>query len=355
MSPDNKSSLKEIFIYFLKLGAAGFGGPFALIGQMQIDLVENRKWVSLAEFNQAFTFIKMMPGPVAFSTAVYLGRHRSGRWGGLIAGSALLLPAFILMIVMALAYNQLNQFEEVKKIFHGMQIAAMVLIIGAFWNLIKVYKTEAIFWIMLVTCVALIYFKDPLEPLLILAFGVLGVLSKWRPTAKLNSVTVELFAICFYAGAFVFGTGLAIVPLLEKDFVHRLGWLTQNEFLDALAFGQLTPGPVTITVTFIGFKVAGLAGALLATVGVFMPSAIHMLTWFPSALKWLRRQSWIEGFFKGAMAAIAATIIFACYKITSNWQPLELVVVLVLLAVTLRWKIPGHYLILSGAVIGLFF
>lgn len=359
--------VKEIVFYFLRLGATGFGGPVALVAQMQKDLIEERQWISKEDFVQSLALIKSMPGALAFSTACYMGYRRAGFWGGTLAGWCLVLPAFFLILVIAQIYDALSKVPAIASSLSGMQAAALALILLSIKSLVKGYEKSAKFWMLLVAGLAFSYWGVP-EPFVIVGFAAFAVLtsdeyfkssrlkmfSGW-PLLFFNPQIIDLFLICFKSGAFVFGSGLAMVPVLENDFVTKMSWLTHGQFMDALAFGQMTPGPVLITVTFVGYKISGMAGAIAATVGVFLPSQIHMTTWFPRLTGWLSKQKWISHFILGALAAVVATLASASLKLclqSSYWQNL---MTFVLAALSLKVKIPSWLLILMGGALGFVF
>ena len=301
----------EVFKYFLRLGVLGFGGPLALISSMQRDLVEKRRWMEPHDFNATFALIKAMPGPIAFMSAVTLGRARAGFMGALSAGIALNLPAFILMVLFSLFFKSMESFTWTKPLMVGMQVAALGVILGSLKALVRNNMKDVFFWIMVVVSGSVNFFYPSFEPLLILGFGLMMVSLRKKNLLDLG----PLVLVCFKAGALVFGSGLAIVPMLAHDVVEKHHWLTQNEFLDALAFGQMTPGPVVITATYIGHKVHGMSGAVLATLAIFAASFFHMTTWFPHVSNKLKGKKWVGDFTYGAIAAVVGPIITSVIKL----------------------------------------
>lgn len=301
----------EVFKYFIRLGLLGFGGPLALVASMQKDLVEKRGWMLSSDFNATFSLIKAMPGPIAFMTAVTLGRVRAGFGGALIAGVALNFPAFCLMILFSIFFSSVSHFTATHWLMLGMQVAALGVILGSLKGLCRQHAREWFFWLMVVTSGVINFYRPNYEPLIIIGFGFLMVALKRSKLLELGS----LMLVCFKAGALVFGSGLAIVPMLQHDVVENYHWLSQSEFLDALAFGQMTPGPVVITATYIGHKVAGLSGAFVATVSIFAAAFFHMTTWFPMVTGKLRGKKWVTDFTFGAIAAVIGPIIVAVLKL----------------------------------------
>lgn len=310
------NSFFEVLSYFLKLGVLGFGGPLAVVGAIQKDLIHKKQWISENEFNAAFAMIKALPGPVAFMSAVFMGRHRAGILGGFAAAFGLVFPAFVLMILFAMGASFMKTHPTVTLVFTGMQVATLGIILASLKGLVGPHLKNFKFW-FLVSLSAIIFTYFPrAESLIILSFALVMVfkdkISSSKPLQSLlifSPLTWDIFLTCFKSGALIFGTGLAIVPMLKSEVVDHFGWLSQNEFLDALAFGQLTPGPVVITVTYIGYKVQGLAGAIIATIAIFLASFIHMMTWFPIAFKKLREKKWVAQFTFGALSAVVGPII----------------------------------------------
>lgn len=346
---------KETIQYFLKLGATGFGGPVALTAMMQTELVEKRNWISRDEFDQAFPLIKSMPGALAFQTAVYLGFRYGGLACATLAGICLVLPAALMMIGLAYFGHYFNHSIWIESLLIGFQSGAMALIALACLQLARPYKNETRFWIFCLFAIVLSYFHLP-EPLLIISFGLASILlsrSKIQPILKVVPL-FELMMICFMAGAFVFGTGLAALPWLEKKFVLDNQWLSQAEFLQAVAFGQMTPGPVLVTTTFLGFKLAGFVGALLATIAIFIPGFIHMTTWFPKAVKSLSQKTWVRAFSIGAIAAVVGTLVIISFRLLPQLPDIgKAIFIFIILLLFIFQKIPSWAMILVSGAIGM--
>jgi chromate transporter len=311
--------MMQLARYFLYLGATGFGGPLVLIQLMRQQYVDKEQRMTGVEFDQVFALVKAMPGPVAFQMAVFLGQRFFGFKGGAVAGFCLLLPAFILMLLAGLFYTKFMQIDAVNTVMRGFLYAASAVILFSLKNLISTNKNFFLFWVFLVINLLLFWFHILPEPALIVLFGLLMVaLDQWKPTAQLMSVsfllvdlekTLQIFKTCAYAGAFVFGTGFALIPVLKTNLVDLHPFLSLKEFNDAVIFGQMTPGPITISTAFMGYQMSGFIGALAATLGVFCFPFIHMVTWFPKAIGWLTKQSWIIPFVRGATSAVVAGIV----------------------------------------------
>ena len=344
----------EIAKYFGRLGFRGFGGPLALVAEMQKELVEKRKWMPSEEFRQGFALIKTLPGPIAFQTALYLGFRRSDRWGALLGGFLLLVPAFVCMIILGVFYDQFHQSPDLVSWLAGFQVGALALITLALLPLTSGSLHSPRFWGLAAISFLLLFSETLPEPLLILIAGSCSVCFDFMPgSRRLNEMAFSLLLliwICVKAGAFIFGTGLAIVPLLEKDFVQVTGWMSHAQFMDALAFGQLTPGPVSVTVTFVGYRLDGLRGALLASVAIFFPSGFHQLTWFPRFSGWFSRQSWVPAFVTGALAAISAGIVVSLLHLGKELSLEQLFLYGGLLEIAFIWKWPNWLVVLAGGL-----
>ena len=353
LAPENK--YLEIAKYFFRLGLTGFGGPLALVAEMQKELVEKRKWMPLDEFRQGFALIKTLPGPVAFQSALYLSYRRSNRWGALLGGLLLLLPAFFVMIFLAIFYDRFHQSPDMVSWLAGFQVGALALITLALRPLTSGSLHLPRFWGLAGLSFLLLYSGTFPEPLLIVLAGSTSVCFDYLPTSKkLNEMAFSfllLIWICIKAGAFIFGTGLAIVPFLEKDFVQVTGWITHGQFMDALAFGQLTPGPVSVTVTFIGYRLDGFRGAIVASLAIFFPSGFHQLTWFPRFSGWFSQQKWVPAFVTGAMASIAAGVVIALVHLGKELSLEEFILWGVLLVISFFSKIPNWLVVLVGGVV----
>jgi chromate transporter len=346
---------KETIQYFLTLGATGFGGPVALAAMMQNELVEKRNWISREEFDQAFPLIKSMPGALAFQTAVYLGFRYGGISCAILAGICLVLPAALMMIALAHFGHYFNQSIWVESLLIGFQSGAMALIALACLQLAKPFKNEIRFWIFCCFAFVLAYFHLP-EPLVIISFGLASILiskMKVQPTFKVIPL-FELVLIGLMAGAFVFGTGLAALPWLEKKFVFDHQWLSQAEFLQAVAFGQMTPGPVLVTMTYLGYKLAGLTGAIFATIAIFIPGFIHMTTWFPKAVRSLSKKTWVRSFSIGAIAAVVGSLVMISVRLFPHLPDFGKVIFsMMILLLFVFQKIPSWAVILISGAVGM--
>lgn len=362
----------DVFIYFLKLGITGFGGPVALVAIMQKELVEEKKWVDKEKFALVLPLLKAMPGAFSFQTAVYLGNQKGGRVAGFFAGLALILPASILMVLLGVVLNHSGQNPEVKLWMNGFQWGAIVLMAAAIESLSKSFWHDRKFWILVISSLVTLVVFDLSEILLVFLFGMMSLLLEKKSFPKsealkgigilglggaLSAGAVPslggLFAICFSSGAFVFGTGIAIAPILEKSFVSELHWINHDDFMTALALSQMTPGPVMVIVTLIGYKTLGLIGAILATLSVYSPGWIHMLTWFPKVSDRMVKNQNIQIFLKGALAAVVTSIGYTLFNLSKagNLNYIGIPLVFLLFFLNRRFKIKSWMVILLAGVI----
>jgi chromate transporter len=284
--------LAPIVVYFLKLGTLGFGGPVALAGYMQRDLVEKRGWVSTEDYKLAFALAQVMPGPLAAQLAIALGYFRNGVVGATLVGIAFVLPSFLMVVGLAALYVAFGGLWWMQALFYGIGAVVIAVIAIATYKLArKINGRDPLLWGIFGALAVLTVWAEAEPAEFFLLAGLLVLMAKAPPRwlkARLpfaglvplplalpalasapgprRDTLVELLLFFTKAGAFVFGSGLAIVPFLNQGVVHGHGWLSEQEFLDAVAVAMITPGPVVITVAFIGYLVAGLAGATVAAV-----------------------------------------------------------------------------------------
>ena len=329
-------SLQDLSMYFLRLGALGFGGPIALAGYMQRDLEEERHWVTHDEFQDGLAIAQTMQGPLAAQLAMWIGFIRHGVIGATLTGVLFILPPFLLVLAVAAIYVELEGLSIIRALFYGIGPAAIALIVLAGWRLAKgtnardskLWGTSAV--LMVITVVT----RTELAWLFIVA-GFLGILvyaPPWRrkgdataprlagffplpagslaPLAAVSLTAGTLVTLTLFfvkASAFTFGSGLAIVPFLHQGVVVEHHWVTERQFLDAVAMGLITPGPVVIMATFVGYLAAGVAGACLASFGVFAPVWVFNVVIGRLFLRH-RQNPQVRGFVKGVTAAAVGAI-----------------------------------------------
>ncbi|HLZ47569.1 MAG TPA: chromate efflux transporter [Candidatus Limnocylindria bacterium] len=371
-------SVADLGRYFLRLGALGFGGPIALAGYMQRDLVERRGWFTQDEYLQGLAVAQTLPGPLAAQLAMWLGYVRRGTAGATAAAIAFVLPPFVIVTIVAAIYVSLSGTTLIQALFYGIGPTVIVLILRGAWKLLRVtVKSDRRLWaIFAVVAVTTFVVRSEVAILFVIA-GLAGVLlyaprsRPWPRSVPLllppaaaplvlaagtaDPATLLTLGIFFFkAGAFTFGSGLAIVPFLQQGVVHDFGWLSEREFLDAIAMGMITPGPVVITAVFVGYLVAGFAGAVVAGLGVFLPPFLLVVLFAPWIMRH-RTHPAVQGFTKGATAAAAGAIVGAGAVIAT--QVLvdlpTLAIFAIAFAILWRWKISEPLLVAASAIAGL--
>jgi chromate transporter len=367
--------LGEIVPYFLRLGLLGFGGPVALVGQMERELVGERGWMTKEQMREAIAICQTLPGPLAIQVGVYISYLRGGFWGAWAGGWAFILPNFIIVAALGALYVYFGDLRPVTAIFYGVSPAVIALILHSCYRLAKLGMEDWLQWVIAAVClvvtivlqaeVALLFigagvvgilyygnlFKHP--PTLALQIAPLPVLAQVAPVAS-GSILGKLLLFFLKAGSLTFGSGLVIVPFLQQGLVEQYSWLDERQFLIAVAVGMISPGPVVITATFVGYLVAGFWGSLVSTIGIFLPSFLLVLIVAP-VLARHRGNPNVAGFVKGAYAAAIGTILGACVLLgriaIGDW--LTALIGIASLAALFRWKISNPLLIAVTAVIGL--
>jgi chromate transporter len=375
--PKQAPRIRDLVIYFLRLGTLGFGGPVALCGLMEKELVQDRGWLTKQEMRDAIAVSQSLPGPLAIQVGIFAAYLRGGFWGAWAGGWAFILPNFLIVAALGALYVHFGGLSWMTAIFYGVSPAVIALILHSCWRLAKLGMEDWLQWVIAAICfVVTIVFQAELAVLFIGA-GIIGILyygSLFRrfkqPPASgamalipLGAVTAkpaapstlgQLFAFFFKAGSLTFGSGLVIVPFLEKGLVQQTGWLNGREFFVAVAVGMLSPGPVVITATFVGYLVGGFWGSLVSTVGIFLPSFLLILFVAPILIRH-RENLNVQGFVKGAYGAAIGTILGACILLgriaIGDW--LTALIAIGSLIVLFRWKISNPLLVGVTALIGL--
>jgi chromate transporter len=382
MEPDKTAQrvpIRELVRYYLRLGLIGFGGPVALVGQMERELVGERKWLTKEEMREGIAVCQSLPGPLAIQVGIWISYIRGGFWGAWAGGWAFILPNFVIVTVLGALYVHFGGLSAVKAIFYGVSPAVIALILHSCYRLTKLGMKDWLEWVLAAAAFVITVAVQAEVALLFIGCGILGVLyygSLFRKRTTSSTTTSllagiplvaagavpgtagamlgKLFTFFVKAGSLTFGSGLVIVPFLEKGLVQQTGWLNEREFLVAVAMGMISPGPVVITATFVGYLVAGFWGAVVATIGIFLPSFLLILIVAPILMRY-RSNPNVQGFIKGAYAAAIGTILGACVLLgriaIGDW--LTVLVALVSLVVLFRWKVSNPLLVAAAAVIGL--
>jgi len=375
---------------FLRLGIIGFGGPLAHISLMEDECVRRRKWVTREEFLEGLAICNLLPGPTSTQLSIYLGYLRAGVAGGLISGTCFIAPAFVLVLILAWIYTQYARLPAVGALFVGIGPVVIAIILHMLYHSSKTALTTFASWcISIFACVLILI---PLLPpsvnllIILLISGVVGALLYGRtpvspssePSEKpmtvksiavapliatrmllcslppAASLLIPLALVFLKIGVLMFGGGLVVAPLLQQELVDGPHWLTTRQLLDGLAMGQLTPGPVSVVATFAGYEVAGLAGAVVATISVFIPSFVLVLSLTPILLR-VRNLPIAKGFLKGITAGALGAIAAAAVLLgrAAIVDVLTAAIALVSLLLLIRWNVNTIFLIAGAAVVGL--
>jgi chromate transporter len=381
MMDDEQASARghmgELVRYFLRLGLLGFGGPVALVGQMERELVNEKGWLTKEQMREAIAVCQSLPGPLAIQVGIYAAYLRAGFWGAWAGGWAFILPNFVIVCGLGALFVTLGDLKPVTAIFYGVSPAVIALILHSCYRLAKLGMEDWPQWVIAAICCAVTIIVQAEVAYLFIGAGAIGILyygnlfrggaapkasivpfgvplvTGLAPTAT-PGVLGKLFLFFLKAGSLTFGSGLVIVPFLEKGLIQEYGWLDQRQFLIAVAIGMISPGPVVITATFVGYLVAGFWGSLVSTIGIFLPSFLFVLIAAPLLARH-RKNPNVQGFVKGAYAAAIGTILGACVLLgkiaIGDW--LTAAVGVLALAALFRWKISNPLLIAVTAVIGL--
>jgi chromate transporter len=382
MKENPKYTLKELVFYFLKLGTIGFGGPVALVGYMHRDLVEDRKWISEEEYKEGLALAQLAPGPLAAQLGIYLGFVHYSFLGATLIGLAFVLPSFIMVVLLGIVYKLYGGLSWIQAVFYGVGAAVIGIIVMSSYKLtlksigkfnLTSFKTNWLLWLFFVVAIVVTLVTQQEQVLLFVFAGLLYMFvkapPKWFNAKTVNSIallqigfwnydnsTLVKIAIFFTkAGAFVFGSGLAIVPFLHAGVVIENHWLTEQQFVDAVAVAMITPGPVVITVGFIGYLVAGFPGALIAALATFLPCYLFTITLAPSFKKIAQNKS-IKAFVDGITAAVVGALVGAVGVIASKSIldiPTTGIAIAAILALLYIKKIQEPYIIAVAAVVGI--
>ncbi len=378
MSPERATTehaksvpLPQFVGYFLWLGTVGFGGPIALAGHMQQDLVDGRGWITQQDYVEGLALAQLAPGPLAAQLAIYLGYVRAGILGATLVGAAFVLPSFLMVLALSAAYVRYGGLSWMQGMFYGIGAAVIAIIARSAFKLTKLTlgKDRLLWVIFLALAVSTAWTSQEMIWLFLLG-GVVSVVVKALPAKVRASSPANLLltglvlpasgtigAIFLYfakAGMFVFGSGLAIVPFLYGGVVQGHHWLTDRQFVDAVAVAMITPGPVVITVAFIGYLVAGVTGATAAALGVFLPVYLVVIVLAPSYKRWAKNpqlNAFVRGVTAAATGAIAGAVVVLARR--SIYDLPTVLIGVLSLAVLMKWKVPEPLIITVAAVAGL--
>ena len=369
--------LTAFYLYFLKLGATGFGGPIALAGFMQRDLVDERGWISRQDYLDGLALAQLAPGPLAAQLAIYLGYIRAGVIGATIVAGCFILPSFLMVWAISVAYVEYGGLPWMQSLFYGIGAAVIGIIVRSAHKLTKLtLGTSPLLWAIFAVMALATAWTEREIVWLFLGAGVVtaalaasrqrsvsttaGIIPMAMMTGSMAATTAvpptlsNIFWLFAQAGAVVFGSGLAIVPFLYGELVQAHGWLNDRQFLDAVAVAMITPGPVVITVAFVGYLVAGSVGMVVAAVGVFLPVYLFVIIPAPYFRRY-RSEPLVKGFVDGVSAGATGAIAGAAYVLATRaiidvWTA---AIALTTLGVLWRWKISELWLIGAAGLAGL--
>jgi len=368
------SRLMDVAALFLKLGFTAFGGPAAHIAMMHDEVVKRRKWLDEQRFLDLFGAANMIPGPSSTEMAIYLGFQRAGWLGLVLGGVCFILPAMLIVLALAWVYVRFGATAEANRLFYGIKPVVIAIIAQALWGLGPKAVKNILTGIVGVTVIAL-YLLGANVIALLVAGGLVVMFGegvrRWResgtvsaffpllgwslPVAAAAPFSLSLLFLTFLKiGAVLYGSGYVLLAFLRTDFVTGLGWLTDKQLVDAIAIGQVTPGPVFTTATFIGYLLGGVPGALVATLGIFLPGFVFVAVSSPIIPR-LRNSSWASGILDGVNVASLGLMTGVTLQLaqTALVDPVTIAIALVSAILLIRFRINSTWLIAGGAVAGL--
>lgn len=387
-----KIRLREIFRYFLYLGVTGFGGPLAIIEYMRRDLVLKKKWISHEEFSDYFGYSQIAPGPLAFQVALYISYFKRGFLAAILSGIGIVLPSYILVLLFSVFYKEFSDIETVKWALYGISPAIVAIVFQSGYTLSRnVFNKQIIQYVIFFASAGLtIFFGLPIIYIIIgsalfslIYFTVKDKIILKNKTSDLGSALavitgiviltvtkisliiqnsktfiseklLEMALLFMKVGSLTYGSGFVIVGVLRQEVVDKLGWLTAKEFLDGIAFGQITPGPVVITSTFIGYMTSGFAGSLVATVCIFLPTFFFVMI-IAQGIEKLKNNFYLKSLIKGANAAAIGAILSTAYLLSKDAliDYYTAGMFLAGLGALLFTKLKPYYLIIFAALAGI--
>ena len=357
-------SLKELTKSFFKVGLFGFGGGLGMLALLRAECVVKKRFISDDDLGTAVAMGQMLPGPFVPNYCEYIGYHLFGLRGAVAAGAALILPSFLLMLVLSWFYLTYNALPGVAQIFKGIGTMITAIILWAAYEMGRVLIKDIRGIIVFFFALALFFLKfDPI--LTVILSGVLNIVMVQTKSFKPMLLAVplfvfdsrkalELFGIFLKIGAVIFGGGYGAIPFIQNEVCNLRNWLTAKEFIDGVALGQMTPGPIAITATFVGFKVMGIPGAIIATLGIFLPSFL-MLMLLVKIYRRVSGNNYVISFFGGIKAAVVAILLSTgVYFALINWlQPVYAILGILALVALLFKRVEPIFLLLIGAVFSL--
>lgn len=373
--------LQSLAAFFLRIGATGFGGPVAVTNKMRKTLVDELGILAAQDFREALTLAHLMPGPLAIQVAIYIGWKLRGVLGGTIAGICFVLPSFFMTVAIAWAYVKFSGIPQIQSAFHGVSATVAALILFNSSQLSRgLLGKDWLLWIIAVAAAGITLQKGSEPLVLFLTAGAVNALARSRtgaaraapillagltwflagdtgamPVDTIDPGLPAIFGFFFKSGALIFGSGLVIIPFMREPLIHSLGWLTPQQFIDAVAVGFMTPGPALITVAFIGYLVHGFAGAIASSVGIFLPSWFYTLgaaPFYQRIIKMGAMEHVVAGISAAAVGAIAGAGIMIAQDAIRDLPTAMIGLVSLVVLVGAR-KVPEFVLIALAAITGI--
>jgi len=364
----SRATLGQLAAVFLRLGTTAFGGPAAHIAMMEDEVVRRRHWLTRERFLDLVGAANLIPGPNSTELAIHIGLDQRGWRGFLVAGLCFIVPAVVIVMALGWVYVEYGTLPEAQAVLYGVKPVILAVIAQALWGLGKTaIKTWQLGVVAVFAAAAIVLGMNELLVLVVAgAFACAFTLSKRRPLAAVVPVVPAVIAttvpfslgalFVFFAkvGAVLYGSGYVLIAFLRTDLVERWGWLTENQLLDAIAIGQVTPGPVFTTATFVGYLLDGPAGALVATAGIFLPAFVFVAISGPLVPR-IRRSPTAGAFLDGVTVASLALMAWAGVVLgRDTFVDVQTIIVGAIAAVVLiRYRINATWLIAGGAVLGI--
>lgn len=383
-APDSRQRLREVGGVFFRLGCTAFGGPAAHIAMMRQEVVQRRRWIDDARFLDLLGATNLIPGPNSTELAIHLGYVRAGWPGLLLAGTLFIVPAVVIVLALAWAYVAYGSLPQAQWLLYGVKPVIIAVVVQALYGLLRTVLSTIVLVVLAVAALAL-FLAGVNELLLLFGGGAVALLLRlhrarpggwggakvgalvfWGAGARWTLIPVAgaaagavpfslplLFLTFLKIGGVLYGSGYVLLAFLQGDFVDRLGWLSDRQLLDAVAVGQLTPGPVFTTATFVGYIVGGVPGALVATLGIFLPSFVFVALSGPLVPR-LRRWPWTGALLDGVNAAALGLMGAVTLELgrAAVVDPVTALLALVALALLVRWRVNSAWLVLGGGLVG---